>query len=336
MIDPQLCDVCDKAYASPSSLMAHKKTHDLGPLLCEVCNKYYASTSSLITHKKTHDLDHKAPCDICHKLFRKNYLQKHMKACTPEKPDIKEVFSCNFCDKKFDKINSLNRHLQSHDSIVKFSCDICSKDFTLKDSLTRHRKSAHEVKIGEEIFFVLNKKEKPYCKICDMKFKNNANLKRHMNLFHMESRNSRLVFGPNIFIIEECHNNSNKEIGDMMKDCIEDLLGVVVQTVMKKKLTCSLCGKQNDTKKALSDHKLRVHQQKEQCKHCHKKFNPGYNMNRHVKLVHDSPVQITPERNPKRKREMSTPSQEYSLSWQYKKAKILSDILSQIMVKTPH
>ena len=104
-------------------------------LLCNVCDNSYASPSSLSTHKKTHALDHKSPCDICHKLFRKTYLKQHMKSCTPEKPDIKQVFSCTFCDKKFDKIKSLNRHLQSHDSLIKFSCDICSKDFTLKDSL---------------------------------------------------------------------------------------------------------------------------------------------------------------------------------------------------------
>ena len=144
-------------------------------LLCNVCDNSYASPSSLSTHKKTHALDHKSPCDICHKLFRKTYLKKHMKSCTPEKPDIKQVFSCSFCDKKFDKIKSLNRHLQSHDSLLKFSCDICSKDFTLKDSLKNHRKSAHEVNVGEEVYFVLDKKEKPCCKICDMQFKNSWN-----------------------------------------------------------------------------------------------------------------------------------------------------------------
>ena len=63
-------------------------------LLCNVCDNSYASPSSLSTHKKTHALDHKSPCDICHKLFRKTYLKKHMKSCTPEKPDIKQVFSC--------------------------------------------------------------------------------------------------------------------------------------------------------------------------------------------------------------------------------------------------
>ena len=234
-----------------------------------------------------------------------------MDSCYLKNHEINSVFTCSFCDKQFDKVKALNKHLQVHENLIKFSCNICSKEFKHKDSLKNHRKSAHEVKVGEEIFYFLNKKEKPNCKTCDKQFKNNWNLKQHMKVVHKnENRNDRLVFGKNIFIVEECNNNSNKDIDDMMKDTVEDLLDIVIKEVIQKQLSCSVCGLRVAHKKALSDHKLKVHQQKEPCKKCHKKFNPGYHMRRHMKLVHSTPELSTPERNPKRKREMNTPAED--------------------------
>ena len=73
-------------------------------------------------------------------------------------------------------------------------------------------------------------------------------------------------------------------------------------------------------------HKREVHIIPVPCDICNKKIKPGANMKKHMDNMHNRPIKNTTPIAQKRKRQDST--EEYSRSWQYKKAKHLTDELA--------
>lgn len=97
---------------------------------------------------------------------------------------VKQGIICEICNKSFEKIKNLKRHLKLHDSESKvsiiinikerFKCEKCEKAFSRSDHLKRHVISHSEDK-------------KPFhCDECVMRFSSKDHLKRHVKLIHME------------------------------------------------------------------------------------------------------------------------------------------------------
>uniref|UniRef100_A0A6P7F9K9 Zinc finger and BTB domain-containing protein 49-like isoform X5 n=1 Tax=Diabrotica virgifera virgifera TaxID=50390 RepID=A0A6P7F9K9_DIAVI len=64
-------------------------------------------------------------CTICIKQFnQKNYLKRHMKTHTGEKP-----YQCEVCLKRFSTAGNLKTHLRVHTGEKPYTCDICLKQF---------------------------------------------------------------------------------------------------------------------------------------------------------------------------------------------------------------
>ena len=153
-------------------------------VFCDICDNSFASKKTLAVHKKTHALDYKVPCLTCNKLFRKTYLTRHMLKCFPAEDPQKE-FNCQFGMKTCSTLFTLNRHLQSHDSMFdNVSCDLCPKTFDRKDNLNRHVKDVHEMVVEGKLVLVESKKEIPYFEMCSTSFSHRSSLKRHMNSKH--------------------------------------------------------------------------------------------------------------------------------------------------------
>ena len=48
------CDECDRFFAKPHLLKAHKKVHDKDVIICELCSKEFGSNDTLKRHMKVH------------------------------------------------------------------------------------------------------------------------------------------------------------------------------------------------------------------------------------------------------------------------------------------
>ena len=83
----------------------------------------------------------KYECDVknCKKSYsKKDKLTKHKQTKHLPRP---EFFSCPTCAKKFNRQDSLRRHLKSHTPERPFKCDVCKSSFRRRDHLSRHTKT---------------------------------------------------------------------------------------------------------------------------------------------------------------------------------------------------
>ena len=65
---PVSCDVCNKMYDTPNSLIRHSYTHLSGNHQCDQCPKSFHFKSELELHKNKHS-DHRFQCNKCDKSF---------------------------------------------------------------------------------------------------------------------------------------------------------------------------------------------------------------------------------------------------------------------------
>ncbi|GFV24549.1 zinc finger protein 26 [Trichonephila clavipes] len=187
---PYKCEECGKCFTLRSSLLRHcvrihtkEKIH-----LCKICNRDFSSNWRLVAHVKkfhgktitcngcdsnsTNNKDHikeclqrkhsANKCDICNKTFDfVSGLKKHIRTHTQEK-----CFQCTVCDKSFAHAHTLNEHYRTHTNEKPFVCETCNTSFSTKSTLTKHYRT--------------HTNEKPFvCKLCNTAFAARHSLERH-------------------------------------------------------------------------------------------------------------------------------------------------------------
>ncbi|XP_074027852.1 uncharacterized protein isoform X3 [Leptinotarsa decemlineata] len=99
---------------------------------------------------------------------------KTVDACNVSEHQLKNDYQCYFCNKHFEDVKCLKRHLNFHRRIKKYECSLCGKKFYIPKYLKIHER--------------IHKGEKPItCSICSKSFSYPGSLQKHLKVHTGES-----------------------------------------------------------------------------------------------------------------------------------------------------
>ncbi|XP_068086321.1 zinc finger protein OZF [Anabrus simplex] len=186
-------------------------------------------------------------CKICDKTFERiKYLKRHLIIHAEQKPHV-----CSICGRSFVRKEQLDCHLSTHRGVKLFTCKVCGKQFTQRSSLERHG--------------VLHTGSKPYsCKLCLRTFGDLSNFRRH----------SFLHSGQKPYLCDTC--------GKSFPAPSAVARHAVTHAAIKCH-RCDVCGRSFSTKGNLNRHKV-IHAEDKpfSCSTCGRAYRALFMLRRHM------------------------------------------------------
>ncbi|KAJ8667932.1 hypothetical protein QAD02_009595, partial [Eretmocerus hayati] len=190
-----------------------------------------------------------------HEPLSHELLDERNKQRSPEEHSIPRSFSCEFCNRKYQRRGDLNKHKKSHSSDRPHSCQLCNKKFKRRNDLQKHVLSHNK-----EYHFT--------CSVCGKKFKRKYTLKEHMKSHSNENSltcaicRKKIGYGFNLKAHMMTHSDYHP-------------------------FNCALCNKGFKRKSGLKAH-VRCHTaiRPYPCQSCHKRYKTRNNLSYHVRTKH--------------------------------------------------
>ncbi|KAJ8667821.1 hypothetical protein QAD02_009484 [Eretmocerus hayati] len=234
------------------------------------------SDNSINSEKLNHQQHEKHPDDfgltedVLYKSYELYCNQEEEPECSDATHQIKNLFSCELCGKRFKSKTYARKHIQFHSKDKPFSCDICGKAFKWSDSLLRHKvfhinKEAFSCGICNKPFKTKNavKLHEPMhstdlsfaCSFCDKKFKTKPRLQNHLRTHTSKKVYLCPICGKDLYFESHLKAHYNTHI-------------------KARRYQCSLCQKYLSTKYTLAAHIQRHKRGKlYTCKKCNGKLD---------------------------------------------------------------
>lgn len=179
------CSKCEQSFKRKSKLEEHVKTHSPKARTnqCKTCKRKFTTEVLLTRHEIIHsDLitqiksENHQSCIVCNASFKnKPLMEDHMR---DHRVKIEtEAICCLHCDKPYNKLSNLIRHLKTHDVNKTHLCNVCNKTFAMGQDLIDH----------------LNRHKgfNPHsCHICNKSYMQMSKLKNHLRT-HSDDKVSR-------------------------------------------------------------------------------------------------------------------------------------------------
>ncbi|KAF2007353.1 hypothetical protein P154DRAFT_517103 [Amniculicola lignicola CBS 123094] len=243
------------------------------------CGKRFNRQVRLDNHVRSHTGDRPFVCSYegCDKSFlRKDHLARHLKNHGEGERERSHVCDYIGCGKSFFEPQHLRTHRQTHEG--KFRCTECYQEFRKQKTLDEH-------------ILIDHIKVKPYaCDFvdeeagdkCGKAYETKQKLMRHLDVVHGLAGKDRLYF---------CV--SCKEPGTEEPVSFPTLPELQEHSKKEHPPTCGECGRRFAQPHLLKNHMNVVHEQGDGPKHtcpragCEKTFHKAYNLNVHIRNVHD-------------------------------------------------
>ncbi|XP_036331072.1 transcription factor grauzone-like [Rhagoletis pomonella] len=258
---PMRCNECIFDCDDFSLLRNHfRLAHPNTKPYVKCCNRKWLHWMSIVHHAYKHDDPELLKCQECQKDFNDlGTLSRHM--LDHHAPEKDQIFICDVCPKKFARKVRLDLHRSTHVPMNErtFICDQCPNSrFGCKTMLLIHNKKVHH-----HTSFV--------CHVCAKKIKTKAFFEKHVRLHFEES-------GPKVkCTVDGCDHWLKDE------DCLRLHLRRFHSKNKDKLFTCEVCGGEYKSRASITNHMLRVHPKTTYpCKICNKTFKRPRNLNDHM------------------------------------------------------
>lgn len=157
------CFICKNVFYKFKQLLIHMNIHYRN-FICKVCDAGFVNHVSHKFHIRTHEKG-KFQCKLCQTEFE---TVTKLRIHDQRKHGTKIVHKCGYCSKTFSDYRQKEAHLVTHGKTQKLKCSACDKVFKASKHLNTHVRRDH-----------LMERRHP-CKMCDMKFFSNSELKMHV------------------------------------------------------------------------------------------------------------------------------------------------------------
>lgn len=255
--------MCNEAFATGKSLYRHQEKHEtIADRKCLNCQTKFETWDDFNNHTKScvrivpsnariNDLVHS--CNVCGLRFQRiGTLNEHMNTHTGNKP-----FACRWCKERFPNTKQLRRHILNHDRKNPKCCSRCQKLFNNWPEFKKH--------IEEEVC----KYSANTCIVCKEKFTRQEDMETHYRV-NQTVHFIKLIIISNLYNFQINHPTAEKlygcdEIGCEKRFCHRQLLLIHKRLHAKKKAKadpdrpktgydCPVCKTRIQNYKNLIDH----------------------------------------------------------------------------------